>query len=122
MRRPSLVQRRRGKPAPATRPMGRMEPGAVQAMTQDLGILAHPVRLQLLDILARNAGDVCVFDLEEALPVKQPTISHHLKLLREAGLVGSEKRGLAAYYFVHRDAVAALRQRIVAGLEIFEQA
>jgi ArsR family transcriptional regulator len=75
-------------------------------------ILAHPIRLQLLDILARNPGRVCVCDLEAAVPVKQPTVSHHLKLLREAGLIDSERHGLWAYYRVDREALAALRTRI----------
>ena len=83
----------------------------------DLQVLAHPVRLQLLDILARNEGQVCVCDLEAALPVKQPTVSHHLKLLREAGLVDFERHGLWAYYFLKRDALAAMRARVAALLD-----
>jgi ArsR family transcriptional regulator len=54
--------------------------------------------------------------LEAALPVKQPTVSHHLRLLREAGLIDCERRGLWAYYFVRRDCVAALRERLGARL------
>lgn len=87
-----------------------------QRVVDDLEILAHPVRLQLLDVLTRNEGKVCVCDLEAAVPVKQPTVSHHLKLLREAGLVDSERQGLWAYYFVNRPALAALRERIAARL------
>lgn len=81
-------------------------------LSEDLQVLAHPVRLQILDILAQRAGQVCVCDLEAALPVKQPTISHHLRILREAGLVGFERRGLWAYYYVQRAALAALRERL----------
>lgn len=88
-----------------------------QRLVADLGVLAHPVRLQLLDVLARHEGDVCVCDLEAAVPVKQPTVSHHLRLLREAGLVHSERQGLWAYYHVNRDALAALRARIAGGLD-----
>ena len=51
------------------------------ALARDFDVLAHPVRLQLLDVLARNEGRVCVCDLEAAVPVKQPTVSHHLRLL-----------------------------------------
>ena len=80
--------------------------------TADLETLAHPIRLQLLEMLMRKEGDVCVCDLEAALPVKQPTVSHHLKLLRDAGLVSSERQGLYAYYHVNRDALGALRARI----------
>ena len=82
----------------------------------DLAVLAHPVRLQLLDVLSRNEGRVCVCDLEAAVPVKQPTVSHHLRLLREAGLIDSERQGLWSYYFVNRDALDALRDRIAARL------
>ncbi|HMA37350.1 MAG TPA: metalloregulator ArsR/SmtB family transcription factor [Chloroflexia bacterium] len=89
-----------------------LDPAAAQALADDLQILAHPIRLQLLDLLARSAGQVCVCDLESAVPVKQPTVSHHLRLLREAGLIDCEKQGLWAYYFVKREAVAALRERI----------
>lgn len=84
--------------------------------TADLEILAHPIRMQLLDVLVRKEGDVCVCDLEAAVPVKQPTVSHHLKLLREAGLVHSERQGLYAYYRVDRKALSALRERIRARL------
>lgn len=69
-------------------------------------------------MLARAAGRVCVCDLEAAVPVKQPTVSHHLRLLREAGLVDFEKQGLWAYYFVHRDKLNALRERIARGLAV----
>lgn len=83
-----------------------------ERITSDLQIMAHPVRLQILAILARQDTQVCVCDIEAAVPVKQPTVSHHLKLLREAGLIDCERHGLWAYYFVNRDALAALRTRI----------
>jgi ArsR family transcriptional regulator len=95
-------------------PADRIDDAAAQQFSDDTAILAHPIRLQILDILTRSAGDVCVCDLEAALPVKQPTVSHHLKLLREAGLIDCERRGLWAYYFLQREALAALRQRIIA--------
>ena len=67
----------------------RLSTEVAQQLTDDLSILAHPIRLQILGLLARSAGDVCVCDLEATLPVKQPTVSHHLRLLREAGLIVS---------------------------------
>jgi ArsR family transcriptional regulator len=85
-------------------------------LADDFSILAHPVRLQLLDMLSRSTGDVCVCDLEAALPIKQPTVSHHLRLLREAGLIDCERRGQWAYYFVRREAITALRERLGAQL------
>ena len=87
--------------------------------TADLEILAHPIRMQLLDVLARKEGLVCVCDLETAVPVKQPTVSHHLKLLREAGLIHSERQGLYAYYRVDRVELRSLRERIIRRLEAF---
>ena len=83
-----------------------------ERVASDFEVLSHPVRLQLLDMLARNAGRVCVCDLEAAVPVKQPTVSHHLRLLREAGLVDAEKVGVWAYYHVDRERLAQMRQRL----------
>src|SRR6185312_14356615 len=64
--------------------------------------LGDPVRVQLVDVLRKHAGKVCVCELS------QPTVSHHLKVLREAGLVGSERQGLWAYYYVIPDALEEL--------------
>jgi ArsR family transcriptional regulator, arsenate/arsenite/antimonite-responsive transcriptional repressor len=91
----------------------------LQQFTEDLQILAHPIRMQILDILGHSQEAVCVCDLEAALPVKQPTVSHHLRLLREAGLIDCERQGLWAYYFVQRDALTALRDRISDRLAAF---
>lgn len=89
------------------------------SLATDLELLAHPVRVQLLDVLARNEGRVCVCDLEAAVPVKQPTVSHHLRLLREAGLVESEKVGQWVYYRIRRDEARALRDRVHQVLSVF---
>ena len=62
--------------------------------------LGDPVRLQLVDVLRKHAGKVCVCELVPLFDLSQPTVSHHLKVLREAGIVGSERVGLWAYYFV----------------------
>ena len=62
--------------------------------------LGDPIRLQLVDVLRKHAGKVCVCELVPLFDLSQPTISHHLKKLREAGIVGSERRGLWAYYYV----------------------
>jgi ArsR family transcriptional regulator len=62
--------------------------------------LADPIRLQLVDVLRKHAGKVCVYELLPLFDVTQPTLSHHLRKLREAGLVDSERRGLWAYYYV----------------------
>jgi ArsR family transcriptional regulator, arsenate/arsenite/antimonite-responsive transcriptional repressor len=70
--------------------------------------LADPVRLQLVDVLRKHAGKVCVCELVPLFDLSQPTVSHHLKVLREAGLVDSERRGLWAYYYVIPDALEEL--------------
>ena len=62
--------------------------------------LGDPIRVQLVDVLRQHAGKVCVCELVPLFDVAQPTLSHHLKVLREAGLVDSERRGLWAYYYV----------------------
>jgi ArsR family transcriptional regulator len=71
--------------------------------------LGDPVRMQLVDVLRKHAGRVCVCELVPLFDLSQPTVSHHLKKLREAGIVGSERRGLWAYYYVEPDALEELR-------------
>jgi ArsR family transcriptional regulator len=70
--------------------------------------LADPVRLQLVDVLRQHAGKVCVCELVPLFDLSQPTVSHHLKVLREAGIVDSERRGLWAYYYVTPDSLKEL--------------
>src|ERR1700709_2335983 len=60
--------------------------------------LGDPVRLQLVDVLRKHAGKVCVCELVPLFELSQPTVSHHLKVLRAAGIVGSERQGLWASY------------------------
>ncbi len=62
--------------------------------------LGDPIRMQLVDVLRKHAGKVCVCELVPLFDLSQPTVSHHLKVLREAGIVGSERQGLWAYYYV----------------------
>lgn len=106
---------RSGCCAPLLNP--RISAAAAQALSDELGLIGHPIRLQILDLLAQHESQVCVCDLEAALPVKQPTVSHHLRLLRTAGLIDCERRGLWAYYFIRREAVAALRSRLMTQLD-----
>jgi ArsR family transcriptional regulator, arsenate/arsenite/antimonite-responsive transcriptional repressor len=71
-------------------------------------LLSDPVRLRLLSMIA-NSDEVCACDLTEPLGRSQPTISHHLSLLTDAGLVTRDKRGKWAYYQVAPDRLALLR-------------
>lgn len=70
--------------------------------------LADPIRVQLVDVLRSHAGSVCVCELVPLFDVSQPTLSHHLKKLRDAGIVDSERVGLWAYYYVKPDALEVL--------------
>lgn len=72
-----------------------------------LKALADPVRLRLLSLVAAHAdGEACVCDLNDAFDLSQPTISHHLKVLHEVGLLDRSKRGVWVYYKVRKDALA----------------
>ncbi|MFE2068975.1 ArsR/SmtB family transcription factor [Streptomyces sp. NPDC059467] len=63
--------------------------------------LGDPVRLRLMSMIAsREGGEVCVCELTPAFELSQPTISHHLKLLRQAGLIDCERRGTWVYYWI----------------------
>ena len=71
--------------------------------------LADPVRLRLMSLIASHeGGEACVCDLNEAFDLSQPTISHHLKVLHEAGLLDRDKRGVWVYYRARTQALAAL--------------
>jgi ArsR family transcriptional regulator len=74
-----------------------------------LKALADPVRLRLLSLVASHAdGEACVCDLQEAFDLSQPTISHHLKVLHEVGLLDRSKRGVWVYYRSRPEALADL--------------
>ena len=74
-----------------------------------LKALAEPVRLRLMSLIAsRPGGEACVCDLAGAFDLSQPTISHHLKVLHEAGLLDRDKRGVWVYYRARTEALASL--------------
>ena len=77
-----------------------------------LKALADPTRLRILSLLSRHEGEVCVFEIVESFTLEQPTISHHLRILRDAGLVDCRKKGLWAYYYVRREALARAQEVI----------
>ena len=74
-----------------------------------LKALADPVRLRLLSLVAsHDGGEACICDLNAAFDLTQPTISHHMRVLHEAGLVDRDKRGVWVYYRVRPQALASL--------------
>ena len=84
------------------------EPDAV-ALATTLKALADPARLRLLSIIAAHeGGDACVCDLTEQVGLSQPTVSHHLKVLVDAGLLTREKRGVWAHYSLVPGALDAI--------------
>jgi ArsR family transcriptional regulator len=70
-----------------------------EGLAERLKALGDATRLRMLDLLAQQEEPLCVCDITDQFPQSQPTISHHLKLLREAGLIATEKRGIWAYYW-----------------------
>ncbi len=97
----------------AIAPLAR-EPLSAQAAAElvvKLKALSDPMRLRLLSVVASHAGgEACVCDLSVGIELTQPTISHHLKVLRTAGLLDSERRGSWVYYRVVPQALQQLSQ------------
>jgi len=97
----------------AITPLSR-EPLTAQAAAElvvKLKALSDPIRLRLLSVVAsRTGGEACVCDLSAGIDLTQPTISHHLKVLRLAGLLESERRGSWVYYRVVSNALQQLSQ------------
>lgn len=92
-------------------PLTKAPLSAVQAesIAPLLKALADPVRLRLLSLVAAHeAGEACVCDLGDAFDLSQPTISHHLKVLHEVGLLDRTKRGVWVYYRVRKEALGDL--------------
>jgi ArsR family transcriptional regulator, arsenate/arsenite/antimonite-responsive transcriptional repressor len=74
-----------------------------------LKALADPVRLRLMSLVASHpGGEACVCDLNDAFDLSQPTISHHLKVLHDSGLLARDKRGVWVYYRARTEALASL--------------
>jgi ArsR family transcriptional regulator len=90
---------------------GSLEAEDAQRLAAALKTLADPARLRLLSLIqAQPDGEACVCHLTEPLGLSQPTVSHHLKVLREAGLVERERRGSWAYYRVIPEPLTLLRE------------
>jgi ArsR family transcriptional regulator len=107
-----VTQPKQKRPAgePCCEPLVYPEVSAVDAarVAAVAKALSDPIRVQLVDVLRRHAGQVCVCELVPLFDVSQPTLSHHLKKLRDAGIVGVERRGLWAYYYVNPESTEAL--------------
>jgi len=90
----------------SSQPLSAQQAGQVAPL---LKALADPVRLRLMSLVASHAGgEACVCDLNDAFDLSQPTISHHLKVLHDCGLLDREKRGVWVYYRARTEAQASL--------------
>lgn len=90
-----------------------LDDAEAQALADAFKALGDPVRIQLLSLIASaEDGEACACDLVEPVGRSQPTVSHHLKILREAGLVRSEKRGTWVWYAVVPARLEALRRTL----------
>jgi ArsR family transcriptional regulator len=87
-----------------------IERNQAKRMAEVAKALGDPVRIQLVDVLRKHAGKVCVCELVPLFDLSQPTVSHHLKILREAGIVGSERVGLWSFYYVEPDSLTGLTE------------
>lgn len=81
----------------------------VEQQASALQALGDETRLKMIQLLARHES-LCVCEIQEAFELGQPTVSHHLKILRDAGLVTVERRGKWAYYALRREAMNDLRR------------
>ena len=83
---------------------------SADALASAFAALGDPARLKLLSLIANApTGEACACDLIEPIGKSQPTVSHHLKVLTEAGLIEREKRGVWAWYRVNHERIAELR-------------
>lgn len=85
-----------------------LDQDGAESLSSLLKVLADPARLQILSMLASAGGEVCVCDLTEPLGLSQPTVSHHMKQLREGGFVSAERRGKWIFYGLIPDQVRAV--------------
>ena len=90
-----------------------LDPSEAARLADGFTALSDPVRLRVLSMLAASpSGEVCVCDFVDPLGKSQPTISHHLKILSEAGLIQGDRRGKWVWYSLNRDRLSALRAAI----------
>jgi ArsR family transcriptional regulator len=90
----------------------RLLPAHADAVAAAFKALGHPVRVQILDLIAQGGGDVCGCHIERHFDLTQPTISHHLRILRDAGLIESEPRGVWVHHRVNRTALGELQHAL----------
>lgn len=93
-----------------------LDADAATRLSGAFSLLADPARVQIMALIA-GAGEACVCELTEPLGLSQPTVSHHLKLLSEAGLLDREQRGRWAYYRLDREPLRELASVLTTAFE-----
>lgn len=93
----------------------RFDEGEIAQRAARLSALGDEIRLKMIRLLAQHDA-LCVCELQGAFEIAQPTISHHLRILRDAGLVDVERRGIWAYYSIRRDALKEVIQELVSAV------
>ena len=97
---------------------GRLETKQAEELAETFRALGDPGRLRLLSFLAAQpGGEACVCNLTEPLGLSQPTVSHHLKVLTDAGLLGREQRGRWVYYWLLPEPIELLRSALAGAVE-----
>ena len=95
-----------------------LTPGQADTLSRGFKAMADPIRLRLLSLIASTrGGEACVCDLTGSFALTGPTISHHLKVLREAGLITGERRGTWVYYRAVPDAMRQLAAVLMPAVE-----
>lgn len=105
---PPLPVRRKSEPCCATLAPPALSEHETAILAATLKALGDESRLRMLDLLVQQPEPLCVCDITAQFAQNQPTISHHLRLLREAGLIDTEKRGIWSYYWATAEGRAAL--------------
>lgn len=96
-----------------------LSPGGADELAPLFKAVADPMRLRLLSLIAcHDGGESCVCDLTAAFDVTAPTISYHLKILREAGLISAERRGTWVYYRINPQVMARMSAVLVPQLAV----
>jgi ArsR family transcriptional regulator, arsenate/arsenite/antimonite-responsive transcriptional repressor len=92
----------------------RLSPDEAESLARQLAAVADPTRLHMLSIIASSSGEVCACDFVGPVDKSQPTVSHHLKVLSEAGLIEGDKRGRWIWYRLSRDRLDAVMSTLAA--------
>lgn len=99
-------------PPPKPVPAPRLSEDEAECQAHDLKAIADATRLRIISLLMAYGGEVCVNDIVACFRLDQATISHHLRILRDAGLIGARKHAMWSYYFVKHERLRLVLQTL----------